>query len=249
MKIPNISDKDTATNAAGFRNKNPGNRTGRDDVFGSGQDSSGHHYTTYKDWVHGYAGNTMLLLRYLDGTMKSSYGLGKRNPCMISVIYTWAPPDDGNDSKDYVEKMCGYCGIEPDDKIPITRDMLIAMELAKGLMDSGSVHNSECRVGVDKAIAYYTKKGGRLDNNTNLGKDTSDLIQKLKSGMSIKDIGGSADAGSYGAVVGYQTPPKPKPNIPPAQGDVEAEVIKSMGKIKSKKYSLITGTHLFQNDG
>ena len=57
-------------------------------------------------------------------------------------------------------------------------------------------------------------------------------------------VGGSA--GSSGAVAGYLTSPKPKPNIPPAQGTVKPEDITSMGKVTSKKYSIVTGTHIRQ---
>lgn len=215
MQKPNL--KDTLNDkGVGVRLKNPGNRTGTSH-FGKGTDNSSHHYTIFSDWTSGYAGCTELLLKYLDGRMSSKYGLGSRNPCMISVIYTWAPPDDGNDSAGYVKNMCRYCGIEPDDKIAITENNLFCMELAKGFIDSGCVQTQACRDGVKKALQYYVSQGGKLDSTDNLGKDTADVVQKIKSGQNITgDFSGgggdgeSLDSGGMGATSIQQ----PSPNAP-----------------------------------
>lgn len=204
MKDPGLYDR-LYKKGAGYRNCNPGNRTGEDSVFGSGVEHGSHLWTKYSNWVNGYAGNCILLLKYLDGISPPSsgakYGLIERNPCMISVIYTWAPPSDNNNSAQYVEQMCSWCGVEPDDRIAITEQNLYSMELAKGCKDSGCVQASACREGVKKAIAYYTSKGGHLDTSDNLGKVDSKIIQKIKSGDAISVVSGGSNSSGIGTTV------------------------------------------------
>lgn len=200
MNMPDLPDK-TLNTGVGARCKNPGNRTGTDSTYGSGVDtSSAHKWTIYKDWEHGYAGNCSLLLKYLDGTKKSQYGLGERNPCMASVIFTWCPPSGvGSESlektKKYVKTICDYLEIESDDRIAITENNLVCIEIAKGSIDSGCVHKDACKKGVKMCVENYIKNGGHLDTNENLGKVDSQIVKDITSGISV---GGSSSGGNSG---------------------------------------------------
>lgn len=199
MKNPGLGDRDNRQ-GVGVKYKNPGNRTGNDSVYGSGTAQGSHNWTVYSNWTNGYAGNCLLLLRYLDGTQKSNYGLGERNPCMASIIFTWCPPSGSggeslSSSQQYVASMCRYLGIEADDRIAITENNLVCIELAKGMIDSGCVHNSECRAGVKMCLERYVKDGGHLDTNENLGKVDSQVVKNIIAGVNVGSANVSGNVG------------------------------------------------------
>lgn len=202
MKNPGLSDRNNRQ-GVGVKYNNPGNRTGNDSVYGKGTAQGSHNWTVYSNWTNGYAGNCLLLLSYLDGTKQSQYGLGERNPCMASIIFTWCPPSGSggeslSSSQRYVGDMCRYLGIEADDRIAITENNLVCIELAKGMIDSGCVHNSECRAGVRMCLERYVKNGGSLDTNENLGKVDSQIVKNIMAGINVGVAGVGGNIGSTG---------------------------------------------------
>lgn len=87
-----------------YRNHNPGNL--RKSPFASGEQEG---FAYFRNDFVGFMAFHWDLLQKAHGN--TSTGLGP-DSTLRDLIFTWAPPTDGNDSEAYLKKVCARTGLE-----------------------------------------------------------------------------------------------------------------------------------------
>lgn len=114
----------------GLRNCNPLNIRRTEDLWqGLAKEQPDKEFFTFKNMAWGYRAAFILLRTY-----NSKYGL-----CSIRGIVTrWAPPEDGNDTKNYIQKVCALTGFEADKPLsPYDRQEMGALVAAMSRIECG----------------------------------------------------------------------------------------------------------------